>query len=195
MTSATIANDLRVRVYMRDSLLAAPVVDLATVSVTTTQGSFTLYDKVFTDALNTGSTVRTWPLLASGGTTYLSASGWSTAFAAARYLKLTAPSYVPSGATVSGASFVHRYRRVTSGIVCWYMEVLQGTTVIGTHGSATTPISCTANNATYITDTVSLPEINTPARANGAVLKLYLRSSTSQTSEHDQAQLTVNYAN
>ena len=93
---------------------------------------------------------------------------------------------MPSGATVSGASFVHRYRRVTSGIVCWYMEVLQGTTVIGTHGSATTPISCTNNNNNYVTDTVSLPEINTPARANGAVLKLYLRSSTSQRSEHDQ---------
>ena len=94
---------------------------------------------------------------------------------------------MPSGATVSGASFVHRYRRVTSGIVCWYMEVLQGATVIGTHGSATTPISCTGNNNTYVSDTVSLPEINTPARANGAVLKLYLRSSTSQRSEHDQA--------
>ena len=93
----------------------------------------------FTDRLNAGTTDRSWPWVASGGLTYQSASTWTTAFAATRYLKLTAPTYVPSGATVSGASFVHRYRRVTSGIVCWYMEVLQGTTVIGTHGSAADP--------------------------------------------------------
>ena len=195
VTSNAIANDLRVRVYMRSTLSAAPVVDLATVSVTTSQGAFTLYDEAFTDTLNNGSTDRTWPFVASGATTYQSASTWTTAFTAGRYLKLTGPSYVPSGATVTGASFVHRYRRVTSGIVCWYMEVLQGATVIGTHGSATTPISCTNNNNNYVTDTVSLPEINTPARANGVVLKLYMRSSTSQRSEHDQGQLTINYAN
>jgi hypothetical protein len=195
VTSTAIANDLRVRVYMRSTLLAAPVVDLATVGVNTSQGAFTLYDDVFTDRLDTGTTDRSWPWVASSGLTYQSASTWTTAFAATRYLKLTAPTYVPSGATVSGASFVHRYRRVSSGIVCWYMEVLQGTTVIGTHGSATTPISCTNNNNNYVADTVSLPEINTPARANGAVLKLYLRSSTSQRSEHDQGELTINYGN
>ena len=195
VNSNAIANDLRVRVYMRSTLSGAPVVDLATVAVNTSQGAFTLYDDVFTDKLNTGTTDRSWPFVASAGTTYQSASTWTTAFTAGRYLKLTGPSYVPSGATVSGASFVHRYRRVTSGIVCWYMEVLQGATVIGTHGSATTPISCTANNNGYVADTVSLPEINTPARANGAVLKLYMRSSTSQRSEHDQGELTINYAN
>lgn len=195
VNSTAIANDLRVRVYMRSTVSGAPTLDLATVGLNTSQGAFTLYDDVFTDKLNAGTTDRSWPFVASAGTTYRSASTWTTAFAAGRYLKLTGPSYVPSGATVTGASFVHRYRRVSTGIVCWYMEVLQGATVIGTHGSATTPISCTGNNTTYVADTVSLPEINTPARANGVVLKLYMRSSTSQRSEHDQGELTITYAN
>ena len=115
VNSTAIANDLRVRVYMRSTLSGAPTVDLATVAVNTSQGAFTLYDDVFTDKLNAGTTDRSWPFVASAGTTYQSSSTWTTAFTAGRYLKLTGPSYVPSGATVSGASFVHRYRRVTSG--------------------------------------------------------------------------------
>jgi hypothetical protein len=194
VTSAAIANDLRVRVYIRDSLLGSTSVDQATVSVNTSLGSYTLYDQSVTDAVNGGTTDRTWPLAASGGTVYTSASGWATAFSATRYLKLTFPTYVPSGSTITGTSFVHRFRRVGTGTVCWYFEVLQGSTVIGTHGSAAAPISC-SSGAAYTADTVSLPEINTPARANGAVLKLYLRSSSSQGSEHDQATLTVNYSN
>ena len=132
--------------------------------------------------------------MASGGTTYVSASNWPTAFSSSRYLRLTSPAYVPSGATVSGASFLHRFRRSGGGSACWYLEVLQGTTVIGTHGSAAAPISCTSGNS-YRTDTVPLPEINSPARANGAVLKVYVRSTTGRSSEHDQAELTIDYAN
>ena len=194
VNSAAIANDLRVRVYVRASGSVAPVLDLATVGVTSQFGPVTLYDEAFTDRLNGGSTNRGWPLVASGGNAYRSASTWPTAFASGRYLRLTVPSYVPSAAEVSGATFVHRFRRVSSGSVCWYLEVLQGTTVIGTHGSAAAPISCTSGGG-YRTDTVSLPEINTPARANGAVLKLYVRSTTGQRSDHDQAELTVDYAN
>jgi hypothetical protein len=101
---------------------------------------------------------------------------------------------VPSTATVSGGSFLHRFRRSGGGTACWYLQVLQGTTVIGTHGSATAPISCTSRS-TYRTDTVSLPEINSVARANAVVLRVYVRSTTGNRSEHDQAVLTVDYAN
>ena len=134
--------------------------------------------------------------MASGGPTYVSASTWPTAFSSSRYLQLTFPAYVPSGATVSGGSFVHRFRRSGGGggSACWYLQVLQGTTVVGTHGSAASPISCTSGGS-YSTDTVSLPEINSPARANGAVLKIYVRSTNGRSSEHDQSDLTINYAN
>jgi hypothetical protein len=195
VSSTAIANDLRVRVYVRRSGGAAPIVDQAAVSVGTSQGTFALYDQVFTDRLGGGATNRTWPLVASGGTTYVSASSWPTAFSSSRYLRLTFPAYVPSSATVSGGSFLHRFRRSGGGgSACWYLEVLQGTTVIGTHGSAASPISCTSGGS-YRTDTVSLPEINSSARANGVVLRIYVRSSTGRSSEHDQANLTINYAN
>ena len=154
-----------------------------------------MFDEVFTDRLSGGATDRTWPLVASGDPTYISASTWPTAFSSNRYLQLTFPAYVPAGATVSGGSFLHRFRRSGGGgSACWYLQVLQGTTVIGTHGSATSPISCTSGNS-YRNDTVSLPEINSPARANGVVLRVYVRSSTGRSSEHDQANLTINYAN
>ena len=194
VTSAAIANDLRVRVYVRASGSVAPVLDLATVRVTSPQAAVTLYDEELTDRLGGVNVDGGWPLASGGGNAYRSASTWPTAFTASRYLRLTVPSYVPSTAEVAGASLVHRFRRVTSGSVCWYLEVLQGATVIGTHGSAASPISCTSGGA-YRTDTVSLPEINSPARANGAVLKLYVRSTTGRRSDHDQVELTVDYGN
>jgi hypothetical protein len=194
VSSTAIANDLRVRIYVRDSGAGVPVVDQAALSVGSGIGTFALNAESFTDRLSGSATNRTWPLVANGGTTYISASTWPTAFSSSRYLRLTFPTYVPSGATVSGASFLHRFRRSGGGSACWYLEVLQGTTVIGTHGSAASPISCTSGNS-YRTDTVPLPEINSPARANGSVLKVYVRSTTGRSSEHDRAQLTVDYAN
>ena len=195
VSSTAIANDLRARVYIRRSGGAAPIVDQAAVSVVSSQGAFALYDDVFTDRLDGGATTRTWPLVASGGPTYVSASTWPTAFSSSRYLQLTFPAYVPTGATVSGGSLVHRFRRSGGGgSACWYLEVLQGTTVVGTHGSTASPISCTSGGS-YRTDTVSLPEINSPARANGVVLKVYVRSTNGRSTEHDQANLTINYAN
>lgn len=195
VSTRAIANDLRVQVYIRDSLLAGPAVDQATITTTTTQGAFTLHDQVFTDHVNGLSNNRTWPLVASGGNTYTSDSAWSSAFAAGRYLRLTFPSYLPTAATMTGASFTHRYRASGAGTVCWYFEVLQGSTVIGTHGSAAAPINCNASTSTYQEDTVSVPEINTPARANQAVIKIYMRNSSSQRSQTDWAQLQLDYAN
>ncbi len=194
VSSAAIANDLRLRVYVRASGGAAPVLDRAGISVVSSQGTFTLYGEDFSDRLGGGAVDRSWPLAARQGATYPSAATWPTAFASSRYLRLTFPTYVPAGATVSGASFRHRFRRSGGGSVCWYLEVIQGATVIGTHGSPAAPISCTTGNG-YRTDDVALPEINSPARANGAVLKIYMRSTTGGRSEHDWAQLTIDYAN
>ena len=194
VNSATIANDLRVRMFMRATGSVAPVVDVATARITGPLGTATLYDMDLTDRLDAVNTDVGWPLASLGGNAHRSASPWPTAFGTTRYLRLTAPSYVPPGSQVTGASFVHRFRRVASGTVCWYLQVLRGTTVIGTHGSPASPISCTTGGA-YRTDRVSLPEINSPARANGTVLKLYVRSSTGRRSEHDHAELTIDYAN
>jgi hypothetical protein len=194
VSSTAVANDLRVRVYVRASGGSAPVLDQAAISVASSQGAFALYDDDFTDRLGGPAVTRTWPLVASGGPTYVSASDWPTAFSATRYLRLTFPAYVPSAATVSGGSLLHRFRRSGGGTACWYLQVLQGTTVIGSHGSAASPISCTTGGS-YRTDTVPLPEINSSARANGVVLRIYMRSSSGHSTELDQSNLTISYAN
>jgi hypothetical protein len=45
-----------------------------------------------------------------------------------------------------------------------------------------------------VTDSVSLPEVNTAAIANGVSIKLYVRNSTGLgASQHDLAQLEITY--
>ena len=69
VNSTAIANDLRVRVYMRATPSGAPAVDLATVcGQRRRRAPFTLYDDAFTDTLNAGSTDRSWPFVGSAGT-------------------------------------------------------------------------------------------------------------------------------
>ena len=196
VTSQAIANDLRVRVYISNSLLLAARVDQATITTATSQGSFTLYDDVFTDRVNGGTTNRTWPLVAAGGTAYTSDSSWLTAFNSARYLKLTYPSYVPSGSTISSVAFAHGYRATSAtGQACVYYEILQGATVLATKGSAASPYSCTGT--TYVTDSFNVPEIDTVAEANNVAVKIYVRNSAplagNRFSEHDLAEMTINY--
>jgi hypothetical protein len=173
-------------------------IDLATISGSTPSTAFTLYTNSFTDAAAGGAgTTTQWSLAASGGTAYTTAASWNTAFASTRYLKVTFPSYVPATATVSGATFKTSYRPTVSGSshnACYYFEVYSGATLIGTHGSTGTPVSCNVTS-TYTTDTVSLPEINTPARANGAIVKMYywVGGTGTRTTDHDLATLAINY--
>ncbi len=66
--------------------------------------------------------------------------------------------------------------------------------MIGTHGSAGSPASCNGSASTYVTNTFSLPEVNTAAIANGLAIKLYVRNSSGLSgSQHDLAQLAITY--
>ena len=76
---------------------------------------------------------------------------------------------------------------------CWYFEVYNGATLIGTHGSTASPVSCN-NTGSFVTDTVSVPEVDTVAEANNAVVKVYMKISTNKGKTlHDRATLTINY--
>jgi hypothetical protein len=195
VTSAAIANDLRTRIFVRQSAGSGLVLDRVNVSGTAAATAFTLYDRAFTDRANGSNTVRTWPLAEASDTLYYSsASTWTTSFASARYLRLAFPSYIGSSETVSNANFKFVYRSNGGGTTCWYSEVLQGSTVIGTHGSSSSPVSCNSSSSAFVTDTVPLPEVDTPAKANGAVIKIYVRNSSSQRIQVSQAQLSVDRA-
>jgi len=195
LNTSDLANDNRIRVYARESAGKAITVDQGTVSGSTPATSFTLYPLSYTDASTGTPATTTWSLAASGGATYTSTSSWANAFSASRYLKVTFPSYIPTTATVSGGTFKFNYRPTSSGHnACYYIEVYSGATLIGTHGSTTTPISCNSTT-TYTPDTVTLSEINTAARANGAIVKVYMwvSGTGTRTTDTDLAQLVVNY--
>ena len=125
---------------------------------------------------------------------FVSSSGWSPSFSPSRYLKLTFPDYVPAGSLVTGATFRHRYRSEIPGdTTCYYFEVYDGATLLATHGSAATPVSCNAT-ASFASDTVSLPEIDTASKADDAVIMLYIRNSGGGRSVHQLATLGVDYS-
>jgi hypothetical protein len=125
---------------------------------------------------------------------YVSASSWPTSFDPSRYLKLTFPAYVPTGAVVAGATFRHSYHSKTAGdTTCYYFEVYDGATLLATHGSAAAPVSCNATTS-YVTDTVALPEIEAAAIANAVTIVLYIRSSGGGRSVHELATLSINYS-
>jgi len=166
------------------------------VTGSTSQSSFTLHPKKSDDAADQSSAVTGWgPAVENDGSVFETVGNWATTFSATRFLKLTFPDHVPSGASVTAASFKHAYRPRDNGATkCWYFEVYSGATLLGTHGSSAAPISCNSSNVTNTVNTVSLPEIDTPAKANGAIVKLYMKSSTGRRSRHDLARLDVDYS-
>jgi hypothetical protein len=195
VSDTQIADDLRVRVFVNNSLLGGITRDLASVSGTTAGTPFTLYETRITDATGLTANTTPWGLAASGdGASYQSAAAWPASFGASRYLRLSLPAYVPSGAAVDDVTFRHSYRSATLGTTCFYFEVRAQGGLIGTHGSSGSPVSCNGSTSTYVTDAVSLPEVDSAAKADDLSIRLYLRNSTGLSgSQHDLAELQVTY--
>lgn len=196
ITTTDLANDARVRVYSRATALAATTVDLATISGTAAGTPFTLYARNYVDAAaGLGPTTYPWSQVATDGTEFES-SNWANAFQATRYLELKFPAYVPSGATVTGATLRHAYRSVSTGnTACWYADVYSGGALIATYGSSTSPAGC--NTTTSVaTDSLPLPAVNTPGRANDLTVRLYFRGSangSARRTRHDLTELALTY--
>lgn len=193
VTSTEIANDLRICVYaMHTNTARAMRVDRAVVTGSTAVAPFTLYETSYTDAADGTPSTTPWSIATAEGQAHLSAGNWQNAFGAARYLKLTFPSYLPAGATVTSAQLVHTWRPQNAGATaCFYLDVLSGATVIGTYGSAAVPY-CTTG-AAYATNTIAVPALNTAARVNGAIVRMYMRTTSGRT-QHDLFRLDVGYA-
>ena len=161
VTTTTIANDLMIRVYGRESTNRATPIDLATVTGSTPYTAFTLNETVFRDRADTTVATTLWSI-AAAATNYLSASNWATTFNVARYLKFSTSLFVPTGATITSADFVYSYRPNTNGNNnCWYFATYNGTTLLATRGAAA-PISCDSTSASFTTDTVPIPESPRP---------------------------------
>jgi hypothetical protein len=193
VTNTDIANDLRIRVYANNSTNRPVKIDLASVSITTPWFTTTLFEKRWDDEANAAAAVALWPFVATDGTAYTTVGNLATAFNAARYLKFTPNQAVPAGAAISSAQVQFAYKSATNGdTTCWYFEVYNGATLIGTHGSSGTPVSCNATTS-YVTNTVSIPEVGTVAEANSLVLKAYLRNSGSRKASIELVQVDLSY--
>ena len=177
VATSDVANDLRIRVYERESAAGRTSIDLATVSGSTPLGAFALYPRREVDASTGVAAAAPWPLLAQDASAFAVAANWASSFAATRYLELGFPAYVPASLPVRSASFRHSFRPLNAAnSACWYAEVYSGGALIGTHGSATLPISC-ATGTGWTTDTVALPEVTTAGRANDLRVRVYVRNS------------------
>ena len=193
VTNTDIANDLRIRVYANNNTNRPLKIDLASVSITTPWFTTTLFEKRWDDEANAAAAVVLWPFVATDGTAYTTVGNLATAFNAARYLKFTPNQVVPAGAAISSAQVQFAYKSATNGdTTCWYFEVYNGATLIGTHGSSGTPVSCNATTS-YVTNTVSIPEVDTVAEANSLVLKAYLRNSGSRKASIELVQVDLSY--
>jgi hypothetical protein len=193
VTSSDIANDLRIRVYANQSGGKAIKIDLASVSITTPYTSTTLFEKRWDDESGGTPTPTIWPFVATDGTAYTSAGSFATTFSTTRYIKLTPNASVATGSTITNVQLQFAYKSATAGdTTCWYVEVYNGATLIATHGSSASPVSCNATSS-YVTDTVPLPEVTTAAIANNVVLKVYMRNSGARKASIELTQLDVNY--
>ena len=193
VTTTDIANDLRIRVYANNSTNRPLKIDLASVSITTPWFTTSLFERRWDDEANAAAAVVVWPFVATDGTAYTTVGNLATAFSTTRYVKFTPNQVVPTGAAITSAQAQFAYKSATAGdTTCWYVEVYNGATLIGTHGSSASPVSCNATSS-YVTDTVSLPELNTAAAASNLVLKVYLRNSGSRKATVELVQVDVNY--
>jgi hypothetical protein len=195
VTSTTILNDLRVRVYGKESKSREMRQDLVSVTGSTPYASFTMYEKIYRDQADTTVATTNWSLATAGDSAvYVSANNWATTFAAARYMKHTFDLGVPSGSVITSASVKFYYKANTGGdTVCWYFETYNGATLLGTHGSSGSPVSCNSTTS-FSTDNVTLSELTTVTAANNLTVKVYMKDSPpARKSQTDLVQLDVNY--
>lgn len=201
VTSTDLLNDLRIRVYGRESGNKAVKIDLATVSGATSYANYTMYEQISRDRSTGTATTTNWALALSGdGTNYTSASNWASTFSTSRYLKFTFDPSVPTSAVITSVTLNYYYRSSQNGATsCWYGEAYNGVTLLASYGSSGTPQSCNTGNATYSTDTVTMSQltsandVNAVADVNNLAVRAYMKDSSSKKTQVDLVQLNVNY--
>ena len=80
--------------------------------------------------------------------------------------------------------------RTSGDTTCYYFQVFNGATLLATHGSAASPVSCDAGTG-YATDDIPLPEVDSVAKANDLTVRLFVRNSGGHKSAHLSATVGV----
>lgn len=194
VTTTTTLNDLRVRVYAYESNARGIKIDRATTSGSTSYANFTLYEEIYRDASTGTATTTNWSVANSDTASYTTVSNLATSFATTRYLKFAFDPGVATGSVITAATLDFRYKAATAGdTVCWYFETYNGATLLGSHGSSGSPVSCNSTTS-YSTDNVTLAELTNVADANALTVKVYGKDSTgTRKMSIDLVQLNLTY--
>ena len=194
VNSTDVANDLRIRVYMKEATNLANWIDLASVTVTTAYGTASEYTKTLNDQSTGTAGGGSWSVDAADAFNYQSKGNWPTSYATTKYVSYTFASSVPAGATVTGATLTHSYRPQAASTLCYYFEVYNGATLLAAHGSTSSNVSCNTSATTFVTDNVSLPEVNTVAEANAITVRIYMKTNPGKPSQQDIVNLAITWS-
>jgi len=194
VTTTNTLNDLRVRVYANESASKSIKIDQATVTGATAYGNFTLYEEIYRDASTGTASTTNWSIANSDSASYTTLSNLATSFATTRYLKFTFDPGVATGSAITVATLDFRYKAATSGdTVCWYFETYNGLTLLGTHGTSGSPVSCNSTTS-FSADNVTLSELTNVADADALTVKVYAKDSTAaRKMSIDLVQLNLTY--
>jgi hypothetical protein len=196
ITTSADANDLKLRVYARNTGSRPLNMDRGTVSGTASNGygSFVLAETHYMDQASGSPFNFPFPLNAAEATS-VTYSAWATTFNASRYVQFTFPSdFVPAGATILDFDYTSRFRSSTSGrSTCVWYEFRTTSGVITTRGSTGTPFGCSDTSNNWKTDAIDVGEIDTPAEVNGLIVRFYGRDTGPVGSAFDQQQISVAY--
>ena len=91
-------------------------------------------------------------------------------------------------------TLTHSYRPQAASTLCYYFEVYNGTTLLASHGSSSSNVSCNSSATTFVTDSISLPEVNSVALANAVTVKIYMRTNPGKPSQQDVVTLGINWS-
>ena len=124
------------------------------------------------------------------GTTTTTAR-WASTWSTSRHVSFDMNDPLPAGVATTGVTFDFDFADNRNGAgdqVCFYFEVIRRSTstVIGTHGSAASPIACQATRTVLQTST-PLPEVTSSDTANDLQIKVYGQHSNSREMRIDRA--------
>lgn len=117
-------------------------------------------------------------------------SSWSTAFATNRYLEFEMNGPLPTGLSLTSASFSLVWATPGS-TTCFYFEVLtQSGTLIEAHGSANSPVDCITGPDSSSTP---LTSVDGTSEANGLRVRLFAADSAAGPTIVDAATINGDY--
>jgi predicted ribosomally synthesized peptide with SipW-like signal peptide len=119
-------------------------------------------------------------------------TNWNNVYAANRYVSVDYLGTLPAGLAVTGAQFNLNFAAAAAANnICFYFEVIQTSTgtVLGTHGSTTTPAGCVTGTTVTAVNT-SLPEVTSTDIANDVTIKIYAKDTAKSSMRIDRGVVT-----